>query len=77
MPRLMGVAPSVARNFAARTALPQPPKVSQKVPKNSASEFVFHVFGMVVFGVVGFYFFRYLIFVVPMVPLKANGAWSK
>ena len=25
----------------------------------------------------GFYFFRYLIFVVPMEPLKAKGAWSK
>jgi hypothetical protein len=25
----------------------------------------------------GFYFFKYAIFVVPMVPLKANGAWSK
>jgi hypothetical protein len=23
------------------------------------------------------YFFEYLIFVVPIVPLKANGAWSK
>lgn len=42
IPRLSGVFPSWAMNLAANTAEPQPPKVSQKVPKNSAISLFFN-----------------------------------
>jgi hypothetical protein len=38
MPMFSGVAPSIAMTFAAKTALPHPPKTSQNVPSNSAAQ---------------------------------------
>jgi hypothetical protein len=37
IPKLIGVSPTLAAKTAAKTALPQPPNTSQKVPKHSAT----------------------------------------
>ena len=64
-------------NAAAITALPHPANVSQNVPIASAAYFFVFMSNSSLDPGEPDHFFRYEILVVPMVPLKANGALSK